>query len=396
VSKQKAFRPRSPVLVLIALILTSTLVALVLGELVLRAIFNPGDYLYASVIDDPVLGRRIEPYTSGHDALGFRNREVPERVSIVALGDSQTYGVGVFREDTWPQQLAGLLHQPIYNMALGGFGPLEEMYLAEHEATRLQPQLLLVGLYFGNDIAEAYRSAHQRPYWYDWREATVATPAHSDDDPPGAQEPQKRFGAVRDWLARKSVLYGFLRARVFHRLAILEKDRLATQSAPESQMVWVDPADHSIRTIFTAQRRLAVLETRRPDIQEGLRITKRAFEAMKVHVGARGARLLVVLIPTKERAYCPYLEHCGNPMPAALVRLCAVEERVKGDVIDFFESRGIDYVDVTQALSDEARRHTPIYPQDSDGHPAPAGHAVIARVVFDALQRHQVGGSPPR
>jgi len=368
-------------------VLSSTVLALFLGELFLRAIFHPGDYLYASLVDDPVLGHRIEPLTRGHDALGFRNREVPERVGIVAIGDSQTYGWGVLREDSWPSQLAVLLHEPVYNMALGGFGPLEELYLAKHEAMRLHPRLLLVALYFGNDIAEAYRCAHERPYWYDWRETTSATGAQPDDLTPDAREAGKPLGALRDWLSRTSVLYGFLRVRVFHRLSILERDRLAAQVTPDSQMVWVDPADHSVRTIFTAKRRLSALDTRRPNIQEGLRISKRAFEAIKAHAAARGVRLLVVLIPTKEQAYSRYLEQCGSPMPAALIRLCAVEARVKGDMVEFLESKGIGYVDVTQALAEATQRHVPIYPQNSDSHPVGAGYGVIARAVFDALQR---------
>lgn len=272
----------------IALTLISILAALLLGELLLRAIFSPGDYLYASLIDDPVLGVRIEPYTSGHDALGFRNRAVPTRVGVVALGDSQTYGWGVPREESWPHQLAALLHEPVYNMALGGFGPLEELYLAEHEATRFHPRLLLVGLYFGNDIADAYHAAHYRTYWYGWRETTPAAPTQPDDPTSDAREPAKHFAAVRDWLARNSVLSGFLRVRVFHWLAILEKDRLAAQVNPDSQMVWVDPADHSVRTIFMAQRWLLRLDTGNPDIHEGLRITKRAFEALKAHADGLG------------------------------------------------------------------------------------------------------------
>jgi hypothetical protein len=108
---------------------------------------------------------------------------------------------------------------------------------------------------------------------------------------------------------------------------------------------------------------------------------------METHADNRGVRLLVVLIPTKEQAYCRYLEQCKNPMPAALVRLCDTEERVKGDFVAFLRAKGIGYVDVTQALSDATQRHIQIYPQDSDGHPVAAGYGVIARAVLEALQR---------
>lgn len=93
----------------LGLLLASTVVALLLGELVLRMAVNPGDFLVATLIDDPVLGHRIKPRTTGHDALGFRNREVPERADIVAIGDSMTYGVSAAREDIWPQQISVFL-----------------------------------------------------------------------------------------------------------------------------------------------------------------------------------------------------------------------------------------------------------------------------------------------
>lgn len=389
-------RVRSGVRAPAVLLLVSTLIALALGELFLRAALNPGDYLFASVVEDPILGIRIAPKTSGHDALGFRNREVPQRVGIVALGDSQTYGVGVARDESWPQQLARLLREPVYSMALGGFGPLEELYLAEHEALRLRPRVLLVALYLGNDMADAHRAAHQRPYWYGWREtASAATPLPGESERDG-REPRKNLGAVRDWLARRSVLYGFLRLRVFQRLALLEQDRLAARVPPDSRMVWIDPGDRGVRTIFTPQRRLSALDARRPEIHEGLGITKRAFAAMNHSAKAHGTRLLVVLIPTKERVYCRYLRRCGTEMPPALTRLCDVEDRVKADVEGFLSADAIAYVDATATLSEEVPRHAPIYPADSDGHPSAAGHLVIARVVSDALRRLEARNPIPR
>src|SRR5262245_42445916 len=99
------------------------------SELLLRCVVNPGDFLFATLIDDPILGSRIKPQTTGHDALGFRNTEVPQSANVVAIGDSQTYGVSAGRDDSWPHQLGMLLSEPVYNMALGGYGPLQYLFL---------------------------------------------------------------------------------------------------------------------------------------------------------------------------------------------------------------------------------------------------------------------------
>ena len=107
-------------LVPLALVVAATAVAIVLAEAGLRFAVNPVDFMQATLVEDPVLGRRIQPLTTGHDALGFRNREVPQHADIVAIGDSNTYGVSAPREGSWPHQLSGLLGEPVYNMGLGG------------------------------------------------------------------------------------------------------------------------------------------------------------------------------------------------------------------------------------------------------------------------------------
>lgn len=49
------------------------------------------------VVEDEELRIRIQPNAPGHDAWGFRNEVVPERVDIVAIGDSQTWGMNAER-----------------------------------------------------------------------------------------------------------------------------------------------------------------------------------------------------------------------------------------------------------------------------------------------------------
>jgi len=230
--------------ILFGLILVSTVVALLLGELILRHVVDPGDLLFATLVDDPVLGHRIKPHTTGHDALGFRNAVTPQRVNIVAIGDSQTYGVNAPRNGSWPHQIGVLLREPVYNMALGAYGPLEYLYLAKQEAMKLQPQQLLVGFYFGNDLLDACNVAHQRPFWYSWRE--LDSPKVCDPKNPRSShaDPKKRFTAVREWLSGHSVLYSLSRITLLRPLATLESEHMASQVPPDRQLVWIDPSNN--------------------------------------------------------------------------------------------------------------------------------------------------------
>jgi lysophospholipase L1-like esterase len=323
----------------------------------------------------------------GHDALGFRNEALPERAQVVTIGDSMTYGVGAPRDGSWPHQLGELLHEPVYNMALGGYGPLQYLYLAKHEAKNLRPRHLIVGFYFGNDLIDAYRLAYHAPYWNSWREAGSVV---SDDlDVPQLEnaEPIKRFTSLRDWLSRNSVLYSMLRITLLPRLAFLEQDRMALQVSQDQQMTWLDPEDVSVRTIFKPQRMLSVLDNRRPMVIEGLRITKHAFTSLQKEADDQGANLLIALIPTKERVYCRYIKDSGGHLPNSYTSLCDAEERMKEDLIRFFTTKKIAYIDVSGAMEKQTYQHIQIYPKNLDGHPLATGYGVIARTVYDAMQR---------
>lgn len=371
------------------LILVSTAAAMLLGELLVRLIVNPGDFLPATRIMDPALGSRIKPHTTGHDALGFRNPEVPERADVVAIGDSMTYGYGATANDSWPRQLGILLGKPVYNMALGSYGPLQYLHLAEHDAKQLRPQLLLVGFYFGNDFLDAYSSAYEKPYWHSWREAETGhgrAPAQEQTD---AVEPKKMFADLRDWLFKHSVLYSMVRVVILPRVSLWEQDRLAAQAAPDRLMTWTDPSKPSVRTIFVPQARLSVLDPQLTSVQEGLRMTKRSFEAIKEIADSRGTRLLVILIPTKERAYCRYLRDSGVRIPNALGRLCDAEAQIKEDLVQFFAEKKIAHIDVTRAMEEQIQKHVQLFPADSDGHPQAKGYSVIAQAVYDALRSQQ-------
>src|SRR5512139_4100759 len=65
-------------------------------------------------VADPDLYVRGDSSLPEYDDMGFRNETRPARVEIVAIGDSQTEGLGVARDSAWPQQLARRLDTSVY------------------------------------------------------------------------------------------------------------------------------------------------------------------------------------------------------------------------------------------------------------------------------------------
>jgi hypothetical protein len=116
-------------------------------------------------IPDDNLISRGNPRFPGHDKNGFRNAVISNKIEIVTIGDSQTYGTSVEFEDAWPRVLGRLTSCEVYNMSLGGYGPLQYAILAD-EAIRFEPRFILVGIYFGNDFYDNWQMYRRHPNKY--------------------------------------------------------------------------------------------------------------------------------------------------------------------------------------------------------------------------------------
>src|SRR5688572_289065 len=147
VVKRPVARPPRRVLIagMVVVVVVSVLIGVIAFEIAGRFILNPADYLAVTTLADPILGMTIEPDSPGFDRWGFRNREVPKSVDIVALGDSHTYGNTAKMHEAWPEVLARATGLTVYNMALGGYGPNQYQHLLTTRAALLHPKQVLVG-----------------------------------------------------------------------------------------------------------------------------------------------------------------------------------------------------------------------------------------------------------
>ena len=194
------------VLAKLLILSTSLVFSILAAELVARAVLDPLDYLNPTVVPDEFLGHRIEGHTGGHDAWGFRNARRPETADIVCIGDSMTYGVMVPARESWPVILARLSGETVYNMGLGGYGPIQYLYLLENLAVKLRPKTVIVGFYFGNDLFDVYTAVRSNKHWSKYKNVETANLAQG-----GAliwpRRPGKFLGGLRDWLSKHSMLY---------------------------------------------------------------------------------------------------------------------------------------------------------------------------------------------
>src|SRR4030095_10174267 len=353
------------------------------------------------LINDPVLGFRLAPYTLGHDANGFRNDSVPQHADVVVLGDSQTWGVNAERQDAWPQQLSKLSGRSAYNMGMGGFGPAQYKALLP-QALRLSPKIIVVGFYFGNDIYDAYHMAYQfeaHRYLRSGAAGDLSVDTVGDKSNLFWNE-EKQFHATfgRTSLAGLSL---WLRehlaiGRLLNRTHLwpgakdvdYEIDKSWAGLHPDRGAICDLPGQE---TVFTTAYRLAGLDLDEPRIAEGLRISQELLSQMQIETEANHTKLIVLLLPTKETVYAR-AQNRKLKLDATYQKLVDMEARIRAAIIFTCQNKHISYVDALPQLTAALDHGERLYPTTTESHPNARGYFVIASAVKENLDRLD---SPP-
>jgi lysophospholipase L1-like esterase len=296
--------------------------------------------------------------THNTDGYGFRNRwPWPDRVEIVALGDSVTFGQTVEDNQAWPAVLDRLLPQSrVINLGLIGAGLQQYLRVYETFGIKLHPKLVLVGLFIRNDfwddgLFERWLTSGAENYmvWRDFgrprRKALV--PESPIADAIGTLKKETRLRL------RASYSYNLLRYLRQSAEARLFSTVRTFQSADGSQLelLMEDFADKT-----------AGAQPHRREFQLAIDALQRIHSIAT----ANGTKTLVLLQPGKEEVYLPLLGE-AVPDPAEPLRR-------------ELENSGIDYLDLTPSFRERARAGEKLF-HEVDGHPNIRGYALIAESV---------------
>jgi lysophospholipase L1-like esterase len=162
----------------VLLAVVSTAVAAVAGEVVLRRLAPDRPSFY---ISDPAAIFRLRPGTRARyhypwmppgeevevaiNSRGFRGRETAARKSgarVVVYGDSFIEARDTRLEDTFPAQLEAALRElqgavEVVNAGVSGYGPDQVVARLDSDLADLQPDLVVLALYAGNDGGDVVR-----------------------------------------------------------------------------------------------------------------------------------------------------------------------------------------------------------------------------------------------
>ena len=366
-------------LVNLLLVLVSLVFSVLAGELLARSILDPIDYLLPQLVPDDFLFHRVEGYTGGHDAWGFRNPQKPKSADIVCIGDSLTYGISATAYDSWPSVLGRIRATSVYNMSLGGYGPIQYFYLMRTKAVELHPKVIIVGFYFGNDLLDVYNEVRFNKNWSVYGKLGD----YSDKAPAFAYQPGPgRFlDGLRNWLASHSVLYAVLtRTSLFD---FIRKRELVATTVNSTNLIVYRDNEHYVILRPSAD----FLNMGDPRIKSAMVITKQVMLDMRSLAEREKFRLIVALIPTKESVYSKLMDRAGYikdyPRFADAIHQ---EDIARNEIAGFLHQSNIEVVDLLPELEIEVDKRD-LYPL-TDSHPNKNGYRVIAETIDKYLNSH--------
>jgi len=347
---------------------------------------------------DPVMGvRRASPHHWDRDANGYRNARVLDRADIVALGDSHVAGTGVNREVAWPYLLATSLGSTQYNMGFGGYGPTHSL-LQLDDALDLSPEIVLVGVYFGNDFIDVYE--HML--------INADVRGLADPELAAAAERHGRNNAIRDDLQAQqspdraalddSDVPTLRLLRLYRALRAIQKRRAKLDEETSIHFRGFDRAAAAVRrkakegygifegerwrTILTIDRRLQAMDDSDPRVRVGFELSIAALTRIKERLDSTGEPMCLVLLPTKELVFA---EEVGDlSRYPKLDELVAAELQLRARLTRAMRREGIHIVDPLQDLRNALKQP---YWQNGNGHPTHEGQRIIAKSVRPCVER---------
>ncbi|MDO8610306.1 MAG: hypothetical protein Q7R95_07185, partial [bacterium] len=364
-------------------IIFGLLFASFIAEIALRIVFP--DLLLrvenADFKDQPIL--KISNL-HGVDERGFNNKIALNKADIVAIGDSHTYGIT--NGASWPKYLSEFSGKIVYGIGMGGFGPAQYYHFLD-TAIELDPDIIILGLYTGNDAWDTYRAVYYTDYWIEFRSDDFI-----DDEPLTSKEVNKvdvRFEGLRDFMRKYSALYKFTaqQTRILREYIGLAEPRTIgitnwNTDDPDASLKYDDI--EKIKTVMWPAHRLRGMNLNDKTVQEGSKIMFNFFDEIYSKTKENNIKLIFVFIPTKQMAYAKLAEDRLNENQY-YKGIVENEIKFKNTVNEYCNKRVILCHDLLPDIQEALDGSKQLYSESLDDHPIADGYEVYAESIYNFL-----------
>ena len=330
-----------------ALVAVSMTVAAGLGELALRALDLPiSDPAMSSIHQpDAHFGFTLVPDSVGKgnlsehiqiNSFGARDHEFDDkdedRLRIVALGDSFTFGYGVELEDAFVEQLETLLGQrgrpaEVFNLGVGSYQMWHHVEQLNRRVSALEPDLVLIAFFFDDLIAPL-------------------KPAVVQVQNPFQERVKDKFTGSKLWNTLRnignSIEFSYRHQRGYDYLNSIEERR-----------AYIDERLADYRVLQTGERDA--------QIRPGVVSAARQIRSWSVE---NDVPVFSVYLPDASQVHQPERQYANRLLTEVLSR------------------ESMPWLDTTAAFEAQPELE-PLFLFPLDAHTSPAGHRLIARTIAD-------------
>ncbi len=342
------------------------------------------------------VGRSFEFRNTVHiNSHGLRDAETPyERTPglarVLALGDSVVEAMQVQDREPFTEVVESILSArglatEVVNAGHAGYTTDNQVLFYENEGRRYRPDVVLSEFNLLNDVAEQSPIVFARMY-ADAGIETVPRPGLSidgrgrlvtDSSPlaryaeshPGGFDTGRNWAA---WLHDNLYLWRFVERALSEPTPRTEPD-LSRQAAGPYGVFATDT---------------------RPEWDEAWRFVEAGYRRLRDQVEADGARLVVLVMPSRENVDPKHWEVLAMGMPALTQGKWDIDAP-RRRILAFLEREHIEAMDATPALQAHLAATGDVGFYDFNAHPTASGHRVIAEAIAPELERllRKVGGS---
>lgn len=305
-------------------------------------------------------------------ARSVRDRELgpkkPGERRVVMLGDSFTFGSTSKFEDTIGQKLEALLAQSggmvTVNCGVHGTGPWQQERILERRGFSFDPDVVVHQIFLGNDIRDMLNRSGRTTRAYE--------PAWELELHRIRMLPLRRFRAEQ-WLADHSRAYSILRDEI-------GRERITQLLLGGGGVLAPIEPPHLPENEPRLPSWEANLKTWYPELEEAFDALVQALEEAQRACVARGVRYFVYCVPLPEEVVDAWYDE--------RIRAAGLDdmyESGKGERLlqERLAASGIAFVPLRDAMRAHPSPESLYF--EYDGHTTPAGNALIAEKLANAL-----------
>ena len=376
-------------------------------------------YSNRALVTDPVLGFRISPFFPEVDSRGYRNNREYSNPDVLAIGDSMTYGYTVSFDKSWPRQLEQMESWDVYNAGVGDYGPCEHLGVYR-ELEFLNPRVVVLGIFIGNDLSDAYTSIYLENRCTDLKsddpevleqlakansESSLRNQALGlgmDDVPWPFLQGLPDKGLMVQYGKDRIALYRLTRA-VYHRISDFSWQRfgdgIEDESAFEKSLrkpgAFAYEATPELRTVFrNPEIDMLAVNQNDPRIAEGMRITQQVISSIRDQIDALQAEpkteFVVALIPSKSLIYNQVVIRDPSVWPDNFLQQIEMDKQVMAGLTEFLVAEGIAFVNTTPKIEDIINANQNPFYLSTNEHTNAKGYRAMAEAIAQYLSKESV------